>query len=113
MPLYRPIEERVARTVAKMGPSILLSTITEFVAFGLGAIVPMPAVRNFALYAAGSVLLNAMLQVTVFVSALTLDQRRVEVCFSANIIQHTISISSYRQAESIVSLASKSHRVSH
>ena len=113
MPLYRPIEERVARTVAKMGPSILLSTITEFVAFGLGAIVPMPAVRNFALYAAGSVLLNATLQVTVFVSALTLDQRRVEVCFFANIIQHTISTSSYRQAESTVSLASKSHRVSH
>lgn len=79
MPLYLSVEERVARTLAKMGPSILLSTITEFVAFALGAIVPMPAVRNFALYAAGSVLLNAMLQVTVFVSALTLDQRRVEV----------------------------------
>lgn len=79
MQLYLPIEERVARTLAKMGPSILLSTITEFVAFALGAIVPMPAVRNFALYAAGSVLLNAMLQVTVFVSAMALDQRRVEV----------------------------------
>jgi Niemann-Pick C1 protein len=73
------VEERVARTLAKMGPSILLSTITEFVAFILGAIVPMPAVRNFALYAAGSVLLNALLQITVFISALALDQRRVEV----------------------------------
>ena len=62
-----------------MGPSILLSTITEVVAFALGAIVPMPAVRNFALYAAGSVFLNAVLQVTVFVSAMTLDQRRIEV----------------------------------
>lgn len=79
MPLYLPVEERIARTLAKMGPSILLSTITEVVAFALGAIVPMPAVRNFALYAAGSVLLNALLQVTVFVSALTLDQRRLEV----------------------------------
>ncbi|KIP07016.1 hypothetical protein PHLGIDRAFT_106189 [Phlebiopsis gigantea 11061_1 CR5-6] len=78
MPLYLSAEERVARTLAKMGPSILLSTLTEFVAFALGAIVPMPAVRNFALYAAGSVLLNAMLQITVFVSALTLDQRRIE-----------------------------------
>lgn len=39
----------------------------------------MPAVRNFALYAAGSVLLNAILQVTVFISALVLDLRRVEV----------------------------------
>jgi len=78
VPLFLSVEERIARTLAKMGPSILLSTITEVVAFALGAIVPMPAVRNFALYAAGSVFLNAILQVTVFVSALTLDQRRQE-----------------------------------
>jgi Niemann-Pick C1 protein len=39
----------------------------------------MPAVRNFALYAAGSVFLNATLQVTVFVSALLLDLKRFEV----------------------------------
>ncbi|KAG6880077.1 hypothetical protein C0992_006889 [Termitomyces sp. T32_za158] len=78
MPQYLPAEERVARTLAKMGPSILLSTITETVAFSLGALVPMPAVRNFALYAAGSVFLNAILQVTVFVSALVLDLRRFE-----------------------------------
>lgn len=79
MPLYLSAEERVARALAKMGPSILLSTITETFAFGLGALVPMPAVRNFALYAAGSVLLNAILQVTVFMSAMYLDLRRVEV----------------------------------
>ena len=79
VPTCLSAEERVARTLAKMGPSILLSTITETVAFSLGALVPMPAVRNFALYAAGSVLLNAFLQVTVFVSALALDLRRAEV----------------------------------
>ncbi|KAL6309624.1 multidrug efflux transporter AcrB transmembrane domain-containing protein [Sparassis latifolia] len=77
-PLYLSAEERIARTLAKMGPSILLSSVTETVAFALGALVPMPAVRNFALYAAGSVLLNAILQVTVFVSALVVDLKRVE-----------------------------------
>ncbi|KAF9008709.1 multidrug efflux transporter AcrB transmembrane domain-containing protein [Cyathus striatus] len=71
MPLYLTPEER-------MGPSILLSTITETAAFTLGALVPMPAVRNFALYAAGSVFLNATLQVTVFISALLLDLKRTE-----------------------------------
>ncbi|KIY65425.1 multidrug efflux transporter AcrB transmembrane domain-containing protein [Cylindrobasidium torrendii FP15055 ss-10] len=79
VPLFLSAEERVARALAKMGPSILLSSITETVAFALGALVPMPAVRNFALYAAGSVLLNAIMQVTVFVSALCLDLRRSEV----------------------------------
>lgn len=78
VPLYLSAEERVARTLAKMGPSILLSSVTETVAFGLGALVPMPAVRNFALYAAGSVFLNALLQVSVFVSALAVDLKRVE-----------------------------------
>ncbi|KZT12544.1 multidrug efflux transporter AcrB transmembrane domain-containing protein [Laetiporus sulphureus 93-53] len=77
-PLYLSAEERVARALAKMGPSILLSSVTETVAFALGALVPMPAVRNFALYAAGSVLLNASLQITVFVSALVIDLKRVE-----------------------------------
>ncbi|KAI0306903.1 multidrug efflux transporter AcrB transmembrane domain-containing protein [Multifurca ochricompacta] len=78
IPLYLPPEERVARTLAKMGPSIVLSSATETLAFALGALVPMPAVRNFAIYAAGSVLLNALLQVTVFVSAMVLDLRRTE-----------------------------------
>lgn len=80
---YLSPEERVARTLAKMGPSILLSSLTETVAFALGALVPMPAVRNFALYAAGSVALDAILQVTVFISAMTLDLKRVEVSFSS------------------------------
>jgi Niemann-Pick C1 protein len=72
-------EERVARAVARMGPSILLSSVTETVAFALGAMVPMPAVRNFAIYAAGSVFLGAVMQVTVFVSAMAVDLRRAEV----------------------------------
>ena len=83
VPQYLSAEERVARTLAKMGPSILLSTITETIAFALGAVVPMPAVRNFALYAAGSVLLNAILQVTVFVSAMVIDLKRLEVSTAA------------------------------
>ena len=77
---YLSPEERVARTLAKIGPSLLLSGSTQAIAFALGAFVPMPAVRNFALYATLSVLLNALLQVTVFISALTLDLKRIEVC---------------------------------
>jgi Niemann-Pick C1 protein len=91
VPLYLSAEERVARTLAKMGPSILLSTITETVAFALGALVPMPAVRNFALYAAGSVLLNAILQVTVFVSALVVDLKRFEASHVILILKKLIA----------------------
>lgn len=72
------IDERVGRALGRMGPSILLSAMTETVAFALGAFVGMPAVKNFAAYAAGAVFINALLQVTLFISVLTLNQRRVE-----------------------------------
>lgn len=73
-----PVQERVARALGRMGPSILLSALTETVAFALGAVVGMPAVRNFAAYAAGAVFINALLQVTMFVAVLSLNQQRVE-----------------------------------
>lgn len=73
-----PVAERIARALGRMGPSILLSATTETVAFALGAAVGMPAVRNFAAYAAGAVFINALLQVTMFVSVLALNQQRVE-----------------------------------
>ncbi|KAF2729726.1 multidrug efflux transporter AcrB transmembrane domain-containing protein [Polyplosphaeria fusca] len=72
------IPERAARALGRMGPSILLSATTETVAFALGCAVGMPAVRNFAAYAAGAVLINAILQVTMFVAVLALNQKRVE-----------------------------------
>lgn len=66
-----------------MGPSILLSASCEIVAFALGSTVGMPAVRNFAIYAAVATFFNALLQVTVFVSALSLDQQRIEVSLAS------------------------------
>lgn len=72
------IELRIAKAMGRMGPSILLSATSETVAFALGAIVTMPAVRNFAIYAAGAVFINALLQVTMFVAVLSLNQKRVE-----------------------------------
>ncbi|RDW85641.1 multidrug efflux transporter AcrB transmembrane-containing protein [Coleophoma crateriformis] len=72
------VEFRISKALGRMGPSILLSASTETIAFALGALVGMPAVRNFAIYAAGAVFINAILQVTMFVSVLALNQRRVE-----------------------------------
>lgn len=83
-----PAEERVARALGRMGPSILLSAACETVAFALGAVVGMPAVRNFAIYAAGAVAVNALLQVTVFVSAIAIDLKRSEVrCSSCSFVR--------------------------
>ncbi|EPS41533.1 hypothetical protein H072_4544 [Dactylellina haptotyla CBS 200.50] len=75
----RSVEDRISKALGRMGPSILLSALTETMAFALGAVVAMPAVRNFAIYAAGAVLINAVLQVTMFVSVLSLNQQRQEL----------------------------------
>ncbi|CEG69122.1 hypothetical protein RMATCC62417_05252 [Rhizopus microsporus] len=72
------IEERTAKTLGKMGPSILLSSLSETIAFGLGTMVTMPAVSSFAMMAAIAVFIDFLLQVTCFVSCLALDARRVK-----------------------------------
>lgn len=72
------IPVRVASTMSRIGPSILLSATCQVSCFLIAGIVSMPAVRNFALYCALAVLLNAVLQLTFFVSLLSLDQRRKE-----------------------------------
>ncbi|KAK4190902.1 patched family-domain-containing protein [Podospora australis] len=72
------VEKRASKALGRMGPSILFSAITETASFALGALVGMPAVRNFAIYAAGAVFINAILQVTMFISVLTLNQIRAE-----------------------------------
>lgn len=89
------IDVRVAKALGRMGPSILLSALTETVAFVLGVFVGMPAVKNFAAYAAGAVVINAILQVTMFVAVLSLNQRRVEAnridCFPFIRMSHIAS----------------------
>ncbi|KAI8334838.1 patched family-domain-containing protein [Choanephora cucurbitarum] len=72
------IEERAAKTLGKMGPSIFLSSLSETIAFGLGTLVTMPAVSSFAIVASIAVFIDFILQVTCFVSCLVLDARRTQ-----------------------------------
>lgn len=72
------VEVRIGKAISRVGPSVLLSASCETVAFALGAIVGMPAVRNFAIYAAGAVAINTILQMTVFVSVMAIDMHRME-----------------------------------
>ncbi|KAK5235519.1 niemann-Pick type C-related protein 1 [Exophiala xenobiotica] len=91
------IYQRIAKALGRMGPSILLSASTETIAFAMGAFVSMPAVKNFAAYAAGAVFINACLQVTMFMSVLALNQRRVESlradCFPCVTVRGANSVS--------------------
>ena len=70
------IESQIARIVGRVGPAMLLTSVSESIAFFLGALTPMPAVRLFSLYAGMSVLIDFFLQITIFVTFITLDHKR-------------------------------------
>nr|CAD7444918.1 unnamed protein product [Timema bartmani] len=77
--------EHVARILAMVGPSMLLTSTSESCCFFLGALSDMPAVRAFALYAGMALAIDFVFQVTCFVSLLTLDSirqagNRLDVC---------------------------------
>ena len=72
------IEQRLAITISRVGPSILLTATSESIAFLLGSLTPMPAVQIFSLYAFMAVFIDFLLQITCFVSVLALDARRQE-----------------------------------
>ncbi|KAF8057679.1 NPC1 [Scenedesmus sp. PABB004] len=71
-----PLATRAGLALGSAGPSITLAASCEVLAFGLGGLTPMPAVRNFSICAAAAVALDFLLQVTVFMSLLVLDARR-------------------------------------
>jgi Niemann-Pick C1 protein len=46
-----PLEERVGSALAEVGPSILLASLSEVLAFAVGIVTPMPACRVFSMFA--------------------------------------------------------------
>ena len=92
---------RISKAVGRMGPSILLSATSQFLTFSLAAFVSMPAVRNFAMYSAGAVLFNILLQLTAFISLLSLDQQRIDSgrldCFPCLKVQRSIRLDEVSQ----------------
>lgn len=76
--------ETVAEALGEVGPSILLTAISQCCCFGIGAITDMPAVRTFALYATVAILFNFLLQITAFIALMALDLERYNVRHSNN-----------------------------
>lgn len=70
------LESQISRIVGRVGPNMLLTSSAESLAFVLGTLTPMPAVKIFSLYASLSVFISFILQITCFVSLMTLDCKR-------------------------------------
>lgn len=71
-------EERIALALKEVGPSIFAAAFCESLAFFIGMLTKVPALESFCLVAALGVLADFVLQVTVFLAALTLDTQRIQ-----------------------------------
>ncbi|XP_038248354.1 NPC intracellular cholesterol transporter 1 [Dermochelys coriacea] len=72
------LDKQIGRILGDVAPSILLSSFSETVAFFLGTLSTMPAVRTFSLFAGMAVFIDFLLHITCFVSLLGLDIKRQE-----------------------------------
>uniref|UniRef100_A0AAQ5XZ61 SSD domain-containing protein n=1 Tax=Amphiprion ocellaris TaxID=80972 RepID=A0AAQ5XZ61_AMPOC len=72
------IHQQIGRILGDVAPSMFLSSFSETVAFFLGALSNMPAVRTFSMFAGLAVFIDFLLQISCFVSLLGLDARRQE-----------------------------------
>ena len=69
--------ERTALTMKQAGVAITVTSITDAVAFAVGATTSLPALRSFCIYAALGIISVYCMQITFFLVFLNLDERRI------------------------------------
>lgn len=72
------MELRVAYAMKEIGPSIFAAAFCESLAFFIGMLTDVPALYSFCLVAGLSVVADFILQMTIFLAALTLDGKRIQ-----------------------------------
>lgn len=85
-----PVEDRIAKTMNEIGLSVVTTTVTSAVAFGLGCISSIPAVYWLCLYAFPAIIVDFFFSITMFVAIIVIDERRIDenrrdmfCCFTA------------------------------
>ncbi|XP_060072049.1 patched domain-containing protein 3-like [Ylistrum balloti] len=71
------IEDRIKETMRTGGVAITITSITDFLAFVIGASASFISVRNFCLYAGVAVLFCYLNQLTFFVPCMVINERRM------------------------------------
>ncbi|SCU77994.1 LAFA_0A04346g1_1 [Lachancea sp. 'fantastica'] len=70
------VQQIMEKALRKISPSIVLSLLCQLSCFLTATFVKMPAVRNFAIYSAVSIVVNVLLQLSAYVSILTLYEQK-------------------------------------
>ncbi|KAF2346973.1 Protein patched/dispatched [Trinorchestia longiramus] len=74
----QPLNVRVGYTMKHAGASITVTSATDIVAFAIGSMTVLPALRSFCVYAAIGIGAVFFFQATFFVAWFAFDQRRSE-----------------------------------
>ena len=69
---------KFAHTMKKAGVAITITSLTDMVAFSIGSLTAVPALTSFCTYACVGIFTIFVFQSTVFVAAMSLDQKRIE-----------------------------------
>lgn len=72
------VEERIGFAMKEIGPSIFTAALCESLAFFIGLLTDVPALQNFCLVAGLGVVVDFLLQMTIFVGALAIDNTRIQ-----------------------------------
>jgi len=75
--IVNPVD-RIHATLEDVGLSITLTTCTSVVAFGLGALSSIPAIRWLCMYAFPTIGFVWLYQITFFVALIVLDEQRLQ-----------------------------------
>lgn len=72
-----PMETRMRKMARNAGPSIVVTSVTDTVAFALGALfTSIPGIRWFCYYAVICIVIDFLYQTTFFIALMALDLRR-------------------------------------
>lgn len=70
------IPKLIGITIGEAGPSITVASLSEFLAFLVGYMTNIPALQSFCLAAAFAILIDYILQMTLFLAFVALDEER-------------------------------------
>lgn len=74
----KELHERIGLALGHAGSAICITSLTDVVAFIIGASTILPSLQSFCIYAAVGVLVTFLLQITFFVAFFTLDAKRIQ-----------------------------------
>ena len=72
------VDERIGFAMKEIGPSIFTAAFCESIAFFIGMLTDVPALQDFCLIAGIGVIADFILQMTIFVAALSIERRRLD-----------------------------------